>query len=296
MSERPICFECDGIPEVGVFHPASGKRHRRGIVMVVGGGPQYRVGGHRQLVLWSRRLAREGFPVLRFDYRGMGDSHGEFRGFEYIDDDIRAAIDRLFAEAPEAREVVLWGECDAAAAILFYAHRDPRVTGLVLLNPWVRTESSQAKAMLRHYYLYRLAQPSFWRKFISLRFNPVASARSALSLALKVNSNSVSARVCAQRRMQPAAALPSSRPLPEKLLAGYIGFGGSVLLVMSGRDLIAREFDDLIRRSKGWRRAFAANPPTRHDIEQADHTFSSAAQRDQVVGCALEWLVTPADS
>jgi len=28
----------------------------------------------------------------------------------------------------------------AASAALFYAYRDPRVAGLVLVNPWVRTE------------------------------------------------------------------------------------------------------------------------------------------------------------
>ena len=290
MNERAVCLDCSGVPEVGIFHPTSGKSQRPGIVMVVGGGPQYRVGGHRQLVLWSRRLASDGYPVLRFDYRGMGDSHGEFQGFEDVDDDIRGAIDRFFVEAPDVREVVLWGECDAAAAILFYAYRDPRVTGLVLLNPWGRTESGQAKAVLRHYYLARLTQRSFWRKVLSFRFNPVASLRAALSLASQAKRASASTPAPAS----PGAtiALPRSMPLPEKLLAGYTRFAGPVMLVMSGRDLIAREFDDLIHGSRAWGRAMAAKAPTRHDIAEADHTFSSAAQREQVIGHALAWLAT----
>ena len=45
-------------------------------VLVVVGGPQYRAGSHRQFLLLSRRLATEGYPTLRFDYRGMGDSGG----------------------------------------------------------------------------------------------------------------------------------------------------------------------------------------------------------------------------
>ena len=46
------------------------------------GGPQYRVGSHRQFTLMARAFAAAGYPVLRFDYRGIGDSEGESRGFE----------------------------------------------------------------------------------------------------------------------------------------------------------------------------------------------------------------------
>jgi len=33
---------------------------------------------------------------MRFDYRGMGDSEGEARTFESVQDDIRIAIDTFF--------------------------------------------------------------------------------------------------------------------------------------------------------------------------------------------------------
>lgn len=54
-----------------------------GLLMVVGG-PQYRVGSHRQFVLLARDLAAAGIPVFPFDYRGMGDSTGQARDFEGI--------------------------------------------------------------------------------------------------------------------------------------------------------------------------------------------------------------------
>ena len=75
-SEFPVVFSCGGDQLVGMVHPAAA---RLGVVIVVGG-PQYRVGSHRQFVLMARDLAREGYPVLRFDYRGMGDSDGAVRG------------------------------------------------------------------------------------------------------------------------------------------------------------------------------------------------------------------------
>lgn len=186
MTELAITFECQGAQLVGILHK-SDKPARRGVLMVVGGGPQYRVGGHRQLTLWARRLCTEGYPVMRFDYRGMGDAQGEFRGFEYVDDDIQAALNRFLVEVPELDEVVLWGECDAASAILFYAYRDARVKAAVLLNPWVRTETGEAKAILRYYYVRRLLEPSFWKKVLSLKFNVVGSGQVSVEISSAIS-------------------------------------------------------------------------------------------------------------
>ena len=56
-------------------------------VLVIVGGPQYRVGSHRQYVQLSRHLAEQGIASMRFDVRGMGDSPGVQRSFEEIDDE-----------------------------------------------------------------------------------------------------------------------------------------------------------------------------------------------------------------
>src|SRR5712692_9618697 len=134
-NEIALIFDCEGESLVGILSGA-GPLAGRGVLIVVGG-PQYRVGSHRQFTLLARHLAERGVPALRFDYRGMGDSGGEFRTFERVGADIRWAVDRFFASVPGLKEVVIWGLCDAASAALFYAHQDERVSGLILLNPWV---------------------------------------------------------------------------------------------------------------------------------------------------------------
>jgi exosortase A-associated hydrolase 1 len=286
MAETTFSFRCGGDQLVGILH-ASAAHGRRGVLVVVGGGPQYRVGGHRQLTLWARRLSDHGYPVLRFDYRGMGDSHGQFRGFEHIDDDIRAAVDEFFARVPQLEEVVLWGECDAASAILFYAHSDRRVQGAVLLNPWVRTEAGAARTMLRFYYLQRLLQPSFWTKVFSLRFNFVASAASAIGMWRQARAGS---RGGSGTRATANPGMSRDQPLPDRMLAGLRQFPKPLMLVLGGRDLIAREFDVLTSQSPDWLRQLNSPTVTRHDLPEGDHTFSSAAQRDQVVDWGLAWL------
>ncbi|MDR2788038.1 MAG: hydrolase 1, exosortase A system-associated, partial [Candidatus Accumulibacter sp.] len=151
-------------------------------VLVVVGGPQYRVGSHRQFLLLSRRLAEEGYPVFRFDYRGMGDSGGAMRSFEEVSEDIGAAVDAFLQQCPPLRRVILWGLCDAASAILMYLHTtgDTRVTGVALLNPWIRSDESLARTRIKHYYGQRLMRREFWSKLLTGKLNVAASLRGLL--------------------------------------------------------------------------------------------------------------------
>ncbi|WP_229507809.1 hydrolase 1, exosortase A system-associated [Massilia sp. Dwa41.01b] len=163
--ERALVFPCRGAWLYGVLslpaQPAAAPA--RGVLVVVGG-PQYRAGSHRQFTLLARDLADAGIPALRFDYRGMGDSEGDLQTFEHVEDDLRAAIDRFFLEVPGMREVVLWGLCDGASAAAMYAPQDARVSGLVLLNPRVRTEAGAARATIKHYYRARLFDARLWKR------------------------------------------------------------------------------------------------------------------------------------
>lgn len=279
--ERDLLFDCAGQQLCGILHPVE-RSSRKGVLLVVGG-PQYRVGSHRQFVLLARHLAANGIPVLRFDYRGMGDSEGELRDFAAVSDDVRAAIDAFQAELPGLEQVVLWGLCDAASAAAFYGWSDPRVSDLVLLNPWVRTEAGEAKAYLKHYYLQRLTQGDFWRKLLTLKWNPLASLSSLLGFAR-------SAAGAGRTSGEGMASMPEGLDLPQRMLFGLQRFAGPVLLILSGRDLVAQEFRDLTASDEGWSAWLESPALQRHDFIEADHTFSSRAWRGQVADWTLDWL------
>jgi exosortase A-associated hydrolase 1 len=277
--EIPIVFDCEGARLLGIIH-RPGRPARRGVLIVVGG-PQYRVGSHRQFVLLARALAEAGIPAMRFDYRGMGDSDGPYRGFEAIGADIAAAIDAFQAHAPGLHEVVLWGLCDAASAIMFYAHRDARVAGLVLLNPWVRTEAGEAKTYLKHYYRARLTDPEFWRKALSGKVSVRDAAGSLLSFARRALGRGGGA---GGGREDAGKA-----PLPDRMAEGFARYEGPVLLVMSGNDLTAREFEEATKASARWRELLARPGVARFDLPEADHTFSRKEWREELMRRTVEW-------
>ena len=74
VEEVPFIFDCQGESLIGILHQPVNAASI-GILIVVGG-PQYRVGSHRQFLLLARSLSANDIPVLRFDYRAMGDSGG----------------------------------------------------------------------------------------------------------------------------------------------------------------------------------------------------------------------------
>lgn len=279
--ERALVFSCGGVRLLGILHSVS-QPANKGLVVVVGG-PQYRVGSHRQFVLLARHLARHGFPVLRFDCRGMGDSEGDPVSFENLDADIASAIDAFCAELPELRRIVLWGLCDAASAAMFYAYRDPRVAGIALLNPWIRTDATQAKTHLRHYYLSQLKDLEFWRRMVN---GGVPMWRAARALA----SNVSLALLPGGHAGGNATAEAKTVPFPERMLSGLRAFEGQVLLILSGNDLTAAEFKDATSASRAWRRLLARPTFKRHDLPESTHTFSSEIWRNQVTNWTLEWL------
>ncbi len=256
----------------------------RGVLIAVGG-PQYRVGSHRQFVLLARELAKQNIACLRFDFCGMGDSEGGMRNFEEVNEDIASAVNFFFKECMFLRDVVIWGLCDAASAAMFYAYQDTRISGLVLLNPWVRTEEGIAKAYLRHHYLVRLLRVEFWKKLINGKVNLIASLRSFYATIKNLLLNNDAAA-----SVMGVSSSCSKSSLPERMLGGLQRFHGKILIITSGKDMTAREFLDLTNTSSAWRDLFKVKQVEQVHLAGANHTFSTREWRDQVAQLTGNWL------
>ncbi len=267
---RPLGFSCGGNRLQGVLDVPAGAA-QRGVLFIVGG-PQYRAGSHRQFTLLAREFATHGIAAMRFDYRGMGDSEGAARGFDDIGEDVRAATDAFFASIPAMRELFLFGLCDGASAAVLHAASDPRVHGLVLVNPWVRTESGAAQATLKHYYPARLAEPALWKKIFSGSFDFRAAAR---SLRLILSQSRVHA---------------AHDDLPTRLGARLRHFKGGVLIILAGADLTAQEFSSLAA-TPTWSSLIKHRSLICHTVPKADHTFSQPEWHDEMARVATQFLL-----
>ena len=283
--ERALAFHCQGEQLLGVLATPGAPSLVTGVgVLVVVGGPQYRVGAHRQFVQFSRALAAAGHSVLRFDARGMGDSTGEQRSFEALSDDIQAAIDALRAQVPACTTLALMGLCDGASAALMYVHDtdDRRVDALCLLNPWLRSDESLARTQVQHYYLRRLTSAEFWRKLLvgGVGLRALRDFFGTLRTSMRPGNSAAGGTAPGRAGLDFRTAM----------LKGCQRFRGPILLGLSSDDLTAKEFDGASASNPGWRGALGRKQVQRALLAPADHTLSDTGARLRFEAAVVAWL------
>src|SRR3954449_5482018 len=129
---RLLSLDCQGAALGATLDEAAGTT---GLLMVTGG-TQTRIGSHRMYERLAKRLAEAGFPCLRYDRRGVGDSEGEDSDWRESGPDIAAAAAAFRRECPQIERLIGFGLCDGASTLAFHG-RDAGLGGLILLNPWL---------------------------------------------------------------------------------------------------------------------------------------------------------------
>lgn len=95
-----------------------------------------KVGRHRIYVQLAQSLAKAGIASLRFDFRGSGDSEGEFADMTIEEEvsDAMQALDFLRKDRQvDSSRIGLLGNSFGGAIAVLAAHRDQNVRSLVLL-------------------------------------------------------------------------------------------------------------------------------------------------------------------
>jgi len=205
-------------------------------LLIVSGGNELRSGPWGSQAQLADRIAAAGFPVLRFDRRGVGDSEGENGTFTSSAPDIAAAIHAFRAHVPTLRKIVAYGNCDAASALMLANGQG--CDALVLANPWTFEPEPLAEpvaetpapepeptpmppAAMRNYYLRRLTNPAALKRLFS---GKVKVGRMASSLVDAVKP----------------APLPSS--LAQSMAEGLNAFHGPVTILLAENDRTAQAF------------------------------------------------------
>ncbi|HQS68943.1 MAG: hydrolase 1, exosortase A system-associated [Novosphingobium sp. 28-62-57] len=250
MTRRHVTFLCEGARLFGTLDigQASGATG----LLIVSGGNELRAGAWCGQAQLAAKLAREGFPVFRYDRRGVGDSEGENASFRHSGPDIAAAVAAFKAAAPHVSRVVAFGNCDAAAALMLFAPDLP-LAGLVLANPWTIDGEEAPQAMpasaIRSRYLAKLTNPREVWRLLTGGVNLGKFFRGLRSTAVV------------------APAAPCG--LVEEMKAGLAAFAGPVSILLASGDRTAQMFAEV------WDSA----DPRVQRIDSGSHSFSDEAAR-----------------
>ena len=138
---RMIGFDCEGARLAATLDVGANTTG----LMIVSGGNEIRSGAHAGQAAMAAHFAALGYPVFRYDRRGIGESESENGGFESSAADIAAAASAFRCEAPAMQRLVAFGNCDAATALAFF-HDGTAIDALILANPWVIENASTEEA------------------------------------------------------------------------------------------------------------------------------------------------------
>lgn len=238
MSRLHLTFACESSTLVGTLDPAPGTS----ALLIVSGGNELRAGAWSGQARLAARLAAQGFPVFRFDRRGVGDSEGSNGEFRSSTADIAAALAALREAAPQVDRVVAFGNCDAASALMLT--QGAGFEALILSNPWTfeDQEAPPPPAALREHYRQRLLSPVALKRLVTGQVSP----RKLLGSLV-------------------AAFRPAPRPssLAQEMATGLRTFAGPVAILIAERDRTAQAF--LV----GW----DASDPRLRRCAQASHSY-----------------------
>jgi exosortase A-associated hydrolase 1 len=258
---RHFTFACEGAQLVATLDQASGNTG----LLIVTGGNEVRSGAWAGQAQFAARIAGAGYPVLRFDRRGCGDSEGSNAEFRDSAADILAAMATLRAECPHLTRIVAMGNCDAASALMLAGGAG--ADGLLLSNPWTFESDGGAEAppeAVRNHYRGRLGD---WQAIKRLLTGKVALGPLLRSLV--------------------SAAKPAAPPssLAQDMAAGIADFAGPIRFAVADRDRTGLAF------LSHWDRADARLC----SCGGATHSFVEETARDWLVTFTLD-LVREVDA
>ena len=238
MTRRHLAFDCVGSTLLGTLDEADNTTG----LLIVSGGNELRSGAWNGQALLAARIAAAGFPVFRFDRRGVGDSDGPNGEFRTSAPDIAAALTAFRAAAPQVARVVGFGNCDGASALMLAGGAG--LDALVLSNPWTIESDGEAPPpeVLREHYRRRLADPAAVLRLVT---GKVSIGKLAASL---------------RGALRPT---PVPNSLVQDMTAGIGKFAGSIRFLVAERDRTAQAFlaawrkdDPRIRRCPGATHSF----------------------------------------
>lgn len=252
-------------------------------LLIINGGNEIRSGAHAGQARLSQALSAHGYNVMRFDRRGIGDSTGTNGGFLSSKEDIDAALKCFRAHCPDLQNIIAFGNCDAASALMLFQSAIG-FDGLILTNPWTTDEAQSddlaepqsqlpSAAAIRQRYWQKIKDPSALLRLFTGKVN---FKKLAAGLNRARANNDSSTQLAAQMADEAVAlAVPTA-------------------IILANQDRTAMDF------AAAWKqdifKAARDNPHIRlHLCKTASHSFADPASFEMLKHHILQYLSTTMD-
>jgi len=257
----------------GILHCYGSKTaENRPAIIFLHGWPGNRLGPHRMFVKAARRFAADGWPCLRLDFAGRGDSDGDVTtaSITTMVEDTRYAT-RFLADRWPGRPVLLLGICSGAKVAIGAADASD-IAGLVLWSAermgFLADAGIAARKSAHSFksYLLKILRPESWKKLVT---------------------GTVNFRMVSRALLQAEVATPLEREEESAWLRkAQVAFRKPVLLVFGTGD------PDAGPAAAAYQAFFTGTgcSTTLHTVSGANHSYYSLAWEADVIDTTHQWL------
>jgi len=276
MKEKPIKFISKQKTLYGILHEPQNEKHQTAFILLHGWGT-YRIGPHRFFVDAARTFADDGFPCLRFDFRGRGESEGSVADTTLLDmiEDAHQAVEEILKNQ-DISQVILLGLCSGGEVAVGTAADNPKIKGVVLLStpllgrdPDIKEDVKKTANYAKSYW-QKLFLPQTWKKIFSLRVNYKAVFRILFGhFVHQTKPHEKNSKITRE----------------AELLEKFRNFNGASLFIYGENDPVAapseKAYRDICEKQKN---------TTFKTIPGANHNFYSLEWKKNVINHISEWL------
>ena len=312
--ETPISFRSGQETLSGILNLPQRANERPDFAVVFPpAGVRGRLGGTFQYPFYARQLAARGYPSLRFDPWGCGDSSGDVEVTEmrawygtvqsgaFVDNTLDALAE--LKRHVKAKHYVVWGICGGAITALLAAGRARDVDGVVALSlpplldsveQSVETDdisAGDAKEYLVWAYGKKILSPKAWMRLLSGRSELDTIAKYGTAIA-RAQLEKLKRRVFspAHQRERAKSDHPRFNPHFIEALDNVVDRGARVIFLYGHRDILHWNF-----REHFYDLFWQYNPNYERNceivsIQGCNHFFTLREWQQQAVDYTMPWL------
>jgi uncharacterized protein len=309
-NQSPVTFaNKNGIRLFGILHlPQTAERSDTAIILL-SPGVKMRTGPHRLYRRMTELFTSLGFPVLRFDFFGLGDSEGQMDEKLLADVYNHMEVGRFVNDAIDAMDwmqknhgysrFIMSGLCGGAVSGLLAGSRDKRVVGLLSLGITPVLVSKAADPALymtvgqltelRKGYIGKLLDPkSIWR-VLTLQ-SDYRLAWKSLTAPLKDRWKQKSTNLATLSENTDKLADDNANPLFPPAFFEMTSSGRPLMLIFGGSDRLNWEFQEKFVSRHSERLKKEKDMYDVHIIPNANHILSLRKWEKEMLDVARNWL------
>ena len=303
---NPIVFENkDGYKLFGILHEPDRSIRKLTAIILLSPGIKMRVAPHGMYKKMADCFVQMGFPVLRFDFYGLGDAEGDidlkqlsnvYNSIQlgrYVDD-VTSSMDWMEKEHGISRFIV-GGLCGGAITGMLAAQNDMRACALLALGipvaldvgaeNWHKNISQGQLKQLGGGYIKNMFKPKSWLRLLSFQSDYRVIWKSIKQLLFKkYNKKIVQADKIDHEN-------DNTNPKFSPALLRMLETSRPMIHIFSGADRLAWEFEEKFKVFHSSELEQYGSLFEEHVIDKANHILAHPEWFDEMLMLSQKWLV-----